>query len=102
VALIYRPHDIYSIYYNWQSRPALRPAAIEFLDNIVDEPLKGLLLPLLEEEPSRPMHFISLKAGLLMIAEGEDLWLKTIARAALAACAEGALDERKYPSVIAY
>jgi HEAT repeat protein len=102
VALIYPPHDIYSVYYSWQARPALRPAAIEFLDNIVDEPIKGLLLPLLEEGPSRPLHFISLRAGLLMIADSEDVWLKTIARAALVACVEGAADERRYPSVIAY
>jgi ATP:ADP antiporter, AAA family len=102
VALIYPPHDIYSVYYSWQAKPALRPAAIEFLDNIVDEPIKGLLLPLLEEGPSRPMHFISLRAGLLMIADSEDAWLKTIAQAALVACVEGAADERRYPSVIAY
>jgi ATP/ADP translocase len=102
VALIYPPHDIYSVYYSWQAKPALRPAAIEFLDNIVDEPIKGLLLPLLEEGPSRPMHFISLRAGLLMIADSEDAWLKTIAQAVLAACVEGAADERRYPSVIAY
>jgi ATP/ADP translocase len=102
VALIYPPHDIYSVYYSWQAKPALRPAAIEFLDNIVDEPIKGLLLPLLEEGPSRPMHFISLRAGLLMIADSEDAWLKTIAQATLAACVEGAANERRYPGVIAY
>ncbi len=33
VGLIYSPHDIYSVYYNCQIKPALRQSAIEFLDN---------------------------------------------------------------------
>src|SRR5262249_4694587 len=40
VGLTYSPHDIYSIYYNCKIKPALRPAAIEFLDNLLDAQLK--------------------------------------------------------------
>ena len=87
VGLIYSPHDIYSVYYNYRIKPALRPAAIEFLDNILDAPLKETVVPLLEEacDPEKavcvrqPVEFISLDAALSMLVAAEDSWLHMIA-----------------------
>src|SRR5439155_12246245 len=86
VGLIYSPHDIYSVYYNYRIKPAPRPAAIEFLDNILDAPLKETVVPLLEEacDPEKavcvrqPVEFISLDAALSMLV-GADSWLQMIA-----------------------
>jgi hypothetical protein len=87
VGLIYSPHDIYSVYYNCQIKPALRPAAIEFLDNLLDVELKRTVTPLLEEvfDPDHstrevaPIEFIALSAALAMLISGDDPWLQTIA-----------------------
>jgi hypothetical protein len=87
VALIYSPHDIYSVYYNCRIKPALRPSAIEFLDNLLDAPMKEMVVPLLEEacDPERPapsrqqVHFISHEAALETLIRGEDVWLTSIA-----------------------
>jgi AAA family ATP:ADP antiporter len=85
VGLIYSPHDIYSIYYNCKVKPALRPAAIEFLDNILDAELKRTVVPLLEQTfgpenaaQQTPVHFISYTAALEMLIHGEDPWLKIV------------------------
>jgi hypothetical protein len=88
LGLIYSPHDIYSVYYNYRIKPALRPAAIEFLDNIVDAPLKETVVPLLEGAFEResapniaePLEFVSLSAALSMLVLSEDPWLGAIAR----------------------
>jgi len=87
VGLIYPPRDIYSIYYSSQLKPALRPAAIEFLDNILDAELRETVVPLFEErlDPERPararhtVEFISIGGALAMLVAGNDPWLKTIA-----------------------
>jgi ATP/ADP translocase len=87
VGLIYPPHDVYSVYYSYQIKPALRPAAIEFLDNILDAELKETVVPLLEEagDPEKPIRvrepveFISLGAVLSMLVAADDPWLKMIA-----------------------
>jgi hypothetical protein len=87
VALIYSPHDIYSVYYNCRIKPALRPSAIEFLDNLLDAPIKEMVVPLLEEacDPERPargqqqVQYISHEAALEALITGEDPWLKSIA-----------------------
>ena len=87
VALIYSPHDIYSVFYNCQIKPALRPAAIEFLDNLLDAPLKKTIVPLLEEafEPENgiharePVRSSSRRAALAMLIAGDDPWLREIA-----------------------
>jgi len=87
IGLIYPPQDIYSVYYNCLLKPALRPAAIEFLDNLLDVGLKETVIPLLEEafDPENatrvraPIQFISVGAALSMLVSGDDPWLKTIA-----------------------
>jgi len=87
VGLIYSPHDIYSVYYNCHIKPELRPAAIEFLDNLLDMELKKTVTPLLEEalDPENafrdpaPVHFSSLSAALSTLINGDDPWLKAIA-----------------------
>jgi hypothetical protein len=87
VGLIYSPHDVYSVYYNCKLKPALRPAAIEFLDNILEADLKETVVPLLEEafEPEKaldvpqPIQFISIAGALSMLVTGDDPWLRTIA-----------------------
>ena len=102
VALIYSPHDIYSVYYNCRIKPALRPSAIEFLDNLLEAPIKEMVVPLLEEacDPERPasgqqqVHFISPEAALEVLITGEDPWLKTIASELTALMNEEEPDER--------
>jgi len=87
LGLIYSPHDIYSVYYDCQIKPALRPAAIEFLDNLLDLQLKETVMPLLEEafEPQNgtharePVRSNSRRTALAILIAGEDEWLKTIA-----------------------
>ena len=87
VGLIYSPHDIYYVYYDCQIKPALRPAAIEFLDNLLDAELKETVVPLLEEvfepqngiHPREPVLSTSRRAGLAMLIAGENPWLKEIA-----------------------
>jgi ATP/ADP translocase len=86
IALIYSPRDIYSVYYNCRLKPALRPAAVEFLDNLLDPPLKHTLVPLLDEafesEKVRGMQqsvqFISHAAALATVRSGQDPWLDVI------------------------
>src|SRR5204863_1912050 len=45
LGLIYSPQDLHSAYYNYEMKPALRPAAIEFLDNILSTELKETIIP---------------------------------------------------------
>jgi len=80
VGLIYSPHDIHAVYYNYQAKPALRASAIEFLDNLLDAPLKQVVMPLLEEGRhgiGRPM---AREAVFEILLEGRDPWLKMIAK----------------------
>jgi AAA family ATP:ADP antiporter len=50
LGLLYPQKDIYSAFLAWRgARADRRTAAIEFLDNLLEKPLKGLILPLLEE-----------------------------------------------------
>jgi ATP/ADP translocase len=93
VGMIYSPHDIYSVYYNCRLKPALRPAAIEFLDNILDAELKLAIVPLLEaegsgaENESRKTELFRRSGGRLItsledalqVVESADPWLATIA-----------------------
>jgi ATP/ADP translocase len=86
IGLIYSPHDIYSVYYNCRVKPASRPAAIEFLDNILDAEIKEWVLPLLE--PSLDEDF---KAGVEPVTDvgcswfgripvPDDPWLQIVAK----------------------
>ncbi len=87
VALIYPPHDIYSVYYNCKVKPALRASAVEFLDNLLTADLQSTVVPLLEDsfDPEttagrpEPIQFISTDAVLEILIAGSDPWLKEIA-----------------------
>jgi hypothetical protein len=79
LALIHPPRDIYAVYYNYRMRPHLRPAAVEFLDNILEPQLKPTILPLLETTSEGPLEFISMPAAVGMLASSDDPWLSVIA-----------------------
>jgi ATP/ADP translocase len=87
IGLIYSPHDIYSVYYNCKVKPALRPTAIEFLDNMLDAQLKAAVVPVLEQvfenkedrEETAPVQFISREAALRADVIQKDEWLSLIA-----------------------
>ncbi|HYR85722.1 MAG TPA: Npt1/Npt2 family nucleotide transporter [Terriglobia bacterium] len=87
VALIYPPHDIYSVYYNCKAKPALRASAVEFLDNLLTAELRSAVVPLLEDSfdpetaagAQERIEFISTDAVLETLIGGSDPWLKTIA-----------------------
>ena len=87
VGLIYPPNDISSIYYNCRIKPALRPAAIEFLDNILAPDLKETVVPLLEDSVAgeralhvqQPIELRSIAEALSILRNSEDPWLTMIA-----------------------
>jgi ATP:ADP antiporter, AAA family len=87
VGLVYPPNDISSVYYNCRIKPALRPAAIEFLDNILAPELKETVVPLLEDSFTEeralhvqsPIELRSIAEVLSNLRNGEDAWLKMIA-----------------------
>jgi hypothetical protein len=81
LALVYSAQDIYAVFYNYRMKPNLRPAAIEFLDNILEQDLKGTVLPLLESTVEVPSpQFISVSAAVHMLASSDDPWLSAIAK----------------------
>ena len=84
LALIYPPHDVYAAYYTCVVKPAARPSAIEFLDNLVDVKTKPLVMPLFEEafelrDESRTSAHMQRDAALRVLRKGADRWLQTIA-----------------------
>jgi ATP/ADP translocase len=80
VGLVYSPHDIDAVYYNWRAKPALRASAIEFLDNLLDPSLKETIIPLLEEGGREAGRSMSRKAVFQILLQGRDPWLKIIAK----------------------
>jgi AAA family ATP:ADP antiporter len=83
--LIYPPKDIQSVYFSFNTRPALRASAVEFLDNLLEPPLRELVVPLVEErgesEFSKNSKEIELSRAeaVQRLLEEDDEWLKTIA-----------------------
>jgi len=79
----------------------MRPAAIEFLDNLLDTEFAEIIVPLLEgkHDPGRQVQFISVAAVLSVLASGDDPWLKTIV-AGLRAQVGDEIDERRERRVI--
>jgi len=82
--LIYSPTDIQSVYFSFSTRPALRASAVEFLDNLIDPPLRELVVSLLEQDGSglgKESREKELSRGeaIQRLLEQEDEWLKTIA-----------------------
>jgi len=83
--LIYSPTDIQSVYFSFSTRPALRASAVEFLDNLIDPPLRELVVSLVEEreEPefAKDSSERELTRGeaLQRLLEEDDEWLRMIA-----------------------
>ena len=83
--LIYSPDDIRSVYFSFNSRPALRASAVEFLDNLINPELRVLVIPLVEEradvssEPSSDVAMSAAEAVRMLLAD-DDEWLRTIAQ----------------------
>jgi len=84
LGLIYSPADIQTVYFNFSSRRALKPSAMEFLDNLIDSELSVLVMPVLEgTEASSKVRMkdkeILRHDALSELCAGNDNWLKTIA-----------------------
>lgn len=90
MALIYPPADIHAAYFNVTVRPALRPSAIEFLDNLIDAPLRVVVMPIIEDceqEPTRDGEdnsLLSRQQTTEILLQEEDEWVRTITRELLA------------------
>jgi hypothetical protein len=88
--LQYAQQDIYSAFRAWKEGRADRhAAAIEFLDNLLEKPLKPLILPLIEEssvdaqlasaETQLGIKPVGRDDALRRLLAMPDLWLKTCA-----------------------
>lgn len=86
LALIYPHADVYSAYFSLSARPALRASAVEFLDNLIDQELRPLVVPLLEDRKTFEAIDVAndtetfWEEALQPLLSGDDAWLKTIAR----------------------
>jgi MFS family permease len=83
--LIYSPEDIRSVYFSFNSRPALRASAVEFLDNLINPALRAVVIPLVEERadvsPEGPgENAMSAAEAVRMLLAEDDEWLRTIAQ----------------------
>jgi AAA family ATP:ADP antiporter len=90
LGLQYPPSDMYHAYLGLLSaRPGLRASALEFLDNVLQRPLKERLLPLLDyvsaesaiEHGGRffPRRFPDRLQALAHLLQGRDHWLRACA-----------------------
>jgi hypothetical protein len=79
LGLIYSPQDIYSVYYTYTLKPAMRPSAIEFLDNLLEIGLKQKVVPLLEESRPDGRRSLSQDEVFDILLNRGDIWLETIA-----------------------
>ena len=88
LALRYPPGDIHNAYRGVTSqKPKLQANAIEFLDNLLDQPFKRYILPIIElksiDELVRdlPSDVADLREEnyLALLLEGLDNWLKALA-----------------------
>jgi AAA family ATP:ADP antiporter len=85
LALIYPPDDVYSTYFSFVARPALRGSAVEFLDNLLEPALRASVVPMVEDDMNRAGSD-SDDAGLAwseamnLLAASGDRWLTAIAQ----------------------
>jgi AAA family ATP:ADP antiporter len=87
LALMYSPPDIESVYFNFHLGPSLRASAIEFLDNLMELPLRDLVMPIIEDsqenegtEESVDGDPVSVEDALRALLKDDDEWLQTIAK----------------------
>jgi HEAT repeat protein len=85
LALIYPHTDIRAVFFNVTVRPALRPSALEFLDNLLEPPLRPLVMPLVDDhkdldaKEAEDRTMLRDEALRALLAE-DDEWLQTIAK----------------------
>jgi len=85
LALVYPQPDIHAVFFNFTARPALRASAVEFLDNLIDPPLRSLVMPLVEDNQedrsgeSRDSEMLRDDALRILLGD-DDEWLQTIAK----------------------
>jgi len=85
LALLYAPNDVYSAYFSFVARPALRGSAVEFLDNLLEPALRATVVPMVEDSPNSDVvtdvsAMPSWTEALNMLAASGDEWLTAIAR----------------------
>ncbi len=86
-AVLYAPHDLYLMYHHWRDKPPLWPSAIEFMDNLLDNDVKGTVVPMLEEswDPEkfqsveRPNALRTWDSVREALTASDDTWLNAIA-----------------------
>ncbi|HEX5000448.1 MAG TPA: Npt1/Npt2 family nucleotide transporter [Terriglobia bacterium] len=81
--LIYDPVDIRTVQFNVSASPERRAGAVEFLDNLLTPALRELVVPIVEgreNESGREREELSCDEALQTLLEGDDAWLKAIAR----------------------
>jgi hypothetical protein len=85
LALIYPQPDIRTVFFNFTARPALRPSALEFLDNLIEPPLRSLVMPLVEDQEGDGSEDFGTgemfrnDALRILLTEGDE-WIQTIAK----------------------
>ncbi|MCB2230927.1 HEAT repeat domain-containing protein [bacterium] len=90
LGLAYPPNDIYSAYLGIVSRKSvLRASAVEFLDNLLRNDLKRMLLPIVDEDSTESIlrqgrEFVSAAIttrdeALAFLIDGKDDWLRACA-----------------------
>jgi ATP:ADP antiporter, AAA family len=86
LALIYPHSDVYSAYFSLSTRPALKASAVEFLDNLIDEEVRPLVVPMVENREKLEAIDAAKdtetfwEETLQPLLSSDDAWLKTIAR----------------------
>jgi hypothetical protein len=87
LSLIYPPADIRSVDFNIRARPDLRASAVEFLDNLLEAPLREMVVTLVDQ-PEKPAKVEKSKENAMrsradaiqaLLASDDDDWLRTIA-----------------------
>jgi len=85
LALIYPQADIHSAFFSFTARPALRASALEFLDNLIEPPLRSQVMPLVEDnDEAGPGNFEDREMHrgdvLRILLNDDDEWIQTIAK----------------------
>jgi hypothetical protein len=88
LALIYPQTDIHAAFFSFTARPALRASALEFLDNLIEPPLRSQVMPLVEDNAEGPGDFedreVHRDEVLRILLSEDDEWIRTIAKELIA------------------